>query len=1052
MVDFVGRDEEWIEVERALSAASNGDGRLVLFSGEPGIGKSRFAEETSRRAEGAGFTVAWGRSWEAEGTPAYWPWLEILRTLCEAPGTAEIMRQRMAEAPDLEALLEGGKGAPVVDDVAAARFLICNAVATVLRGCASQTSLLLVLDDLHVADAPSLELLLFVVRALRGARMLVVGTTRPCAFAGAPAIAALLGKTAREGREIALPRMSLDDISRWVKLAAPALLPSAQHVLESSEGIPLFVEQLLATWRKEPERQFLPLGIRDVIHAHLDRIGEPARRLLEVASILGREAPVGTLCAMAVEVDCDSEACIDEALAAAIVTRTKDGNLRFSHVLVRDELYAHVPQARRSKLHFSAALRFFEDPSHIALAAHHVLLGASAAAPDVAVDVVLGAMREASGRYAFAEVAALGERAMKLFSGRLRPEREGALLIHVGEALILSGELDGGRHACRRAAERGEEAHDASLIARAALAFSVDQRLGRDPERIRLLRRAAEALPCEDRPLRAQVLSRLSFALVPPTPEERDEPLRVAREAVAMARRLGDEESVLSMLAVTMSFPEQFEVSERLSLNAEIIAMGERVGRMAHVAPAVSWQVATWIELGRFDAATVELEVAEKRMAGLPAHYRWRAELSRALLATIAGRFGEARTRAREVARACQASGHLEGLLHACIHLVGLPYVSGDADDYAEDDPLVMRTFSARPGSRLFWSYCDAVCGRIDQVREAMALAKTLDLSSVAGSACFGWAVAIAGLTEDAAFFYELARARAVRGPIEFGPGGLATHGPVDLLAGRLAHMAGRKEEAIAHLERSFSYSKQLTSPPFIAQTELALAEVLAHERASEARAYAQSARETAESLGMGAVAQRAREIAERFPPSRTPTRIAAGAPFFIIERRGEMWALSTERGEMLIRETRGMHYLDTLLRAPHRDIHVLELVGVGEQADAGPVLDQRAKRAYRARAEELRETLGEATRNDDLGHATRARAELDALARELARAVGLDGRDKRAASTAQRARINVQRRLRDVIRRVNEQDTNLGRHLELSVRTGTFCRYAPTWPAAEGA
>ena len=102
---------------------------------------------------------------------------------------------------------------------------------------------------------------------------------------------------------------------------------------------------------------------------------------------------------------------------------------------------------------------------------------------------------------------------------------------------------------------------------------------------------------------------------------------------------------------------------------------------------------------------------------------------------------------------------------------------------------------------------------------------------------------------------------------------------------------------------------------------------------------------------------------------------------------------------------------------------------------------------AVLVRAESLRESLAEATAHHDLGRAERARAELDALANELSRAVGIGGRDRRSASPAERARINVQRRIRDVLGRVRAEDPALGEHLELSVRTGVFCVYLPAWP-----
>jgi non-specific serine/threonine protein kinase len=125
--------------------------------------------------------------------------------------------------------------------------------------------------------------------------------------------------------------------------------------------------------------------------------------------------------------------------------------------------------------------------------------------------------------------------------------------------------------------------------------------------------------------------------------------------------------------------------------------------------------------------------------------------------------------------------------------------------------------------------------------------------------------------------------------------------------------------------------------------------------------------------------------------------------------------------------------------------VHVLELAGIDEApADAGSVLDAKAKDQYKSRLEDLENDLEEATRHSDTGRAERARAEIDAIAGELASAVGLGGRDRKAASNVERARVNVQRRLRDAIERIAELDPGLGRYLSASIRTGTYCSFSP--------
>jgi hypothetical protein len=165
------------------------------------------------------------------------------------------------------------------------------------------------------------------------------------------------------------------------------------------------------------------------------------------------------------------------------------------------------------------------------------------------------------------------------------------------------------------------------------------------------------------------------------------------------------------------------------------------------------------------------------------------------------------------------------------------------------------------------------------------------------------------------------------------------------------------------------------------------------------------------------------------------------------------------------LKDRKGLQYLATLLEQPDVEIHAVNLVGggapasggavdpelsIGDGGDAGALLDGPAKAAYRARVEDLREEVEEAERFHDVERAARAREELEFVGQELARAVGLGGRDRRAASTAERARVNVTRAIRGAVRAIAEHDARLGHHLERSVRTGIFCTYAPGPPGPD--
>jgi hypothetical protein len=166
------------------------------------------------------------------------------------------------------------------------------------------------------------------------------------------------------------------------------------------------------------------------------------------------------------------------------------------------------------------------------------------------------------------------------------------------------------------------------------------------------------------------------------------------------------------------------------------------------------------------------------------------------------------------------------------------------------------------------------------------------------------------------------------------------------------------------------------------------------------------------------------------------------------------------------LKDAKGMRYLEQLLLHPEQEFHVMQLIALtagspdedsideGERhaaglrksvgGDAGEILDEKAKRAYRSRLEDLRDGLEEATRFGDRTRAARMQHEIEVLTQQLAQAVGLSGRDRKAASDAERARINVQRRLRNVLTRIGEINPDLGRYLNAAIRTGTYCCYEP--------
>ncbi|HJR23953.1 MAG TPA: hypothetical protein VJ804_00650, partial [Acidimicrobiales bacterium] len=171
-----------------------------------------------------------------------------------------------------------------------------------------------------------------------------------------------------------------------------------------------------------------------------------------------------------------------------------------------------------------------------------------------------------------------------------------------------------------------------------------------------------------------------------------------------------------------------------------------------------------------------------------------------------------------------------------------------------------------------------------------------------------------------------------------------------------------------------------------------------------------------------------------------------------LFRREGDYWTVVYEAQTVRVRDRKGMRYLVRLLTDPGRELHVLDLVASESggsatrsgSGDAGELLDARAKEAYRRRLAETEEDLEEALRNGDDERAAQADAERDFIVRELARAVGLGGRDRRAASDSERARAGVTRAIRQALARIAEHHPELGEHLDRTIRTGTYCAYVP--------
>jgi tetratricopeptide (TPR) repeat protein len=287
--------------------------------------------------------------------------------------------------------------------------------------------------------------------------------------------------------------------------------------------------------------------------------------------------------------------------------------------------------------------------------------------------------------------------------------------------------------------------------------------------------------------------------------------------------------------------------------------------------------------------------------------------------------------------------------------------------------------------------------------------------------------------------------------------GSKAMNASAALAHGRVRLAEGGSAEAERHFEEATRLWHEVGAPYEAAVAKMGLADAhRAQGHVPSAELEAQAARRMFERIGVLAPAERAPHVNVNLTDACAPD-------LHVFRREGDYWAVAFEGRTALVRDLKGMRYVARLLAEPQRELHVLDLVAVeagvptpvdiattqsGHLAlglgDAGPLLDARAKDAYRRRLVEIDEDIEEARTLGDSGRAAQADVERDLLIRELSRAVGLDGRDRRAGATSERARASVTRAIRQALIRVREHHPSLGMHLDRAIRTGTFCAYEP--------
>jgi DNA-binding CsgD family transcriptional regulator len=870
-----------------------------MCHGEPGIGKTRLAEELVARARTKDVSTVWGRAVETDGAPPYWPWRQVIRATA---GVVDIvaLADECGLTDDLGGLapdvfLSGHRavdaGSP--ED----RFRQFDAVGRLLRQVALRRPLVIVLDDIHWADQASLLLLQHVTRMLTDEKFLFVVNYRD---------------TERKYSSIAVDLMR-EPVSREVHLLGlPARAVATQlasvighevndaeveQVCELTGGNPFFVGEVargLAAPRGAVSRSMVTSNLRDAIGARLDRMSLGCMRLVQAASIMGREFGVEFLSAMVGEPVLRCLDFLDEAVGAGLVeVGPTPGKHQFVHALVRDAIEDGLSSAQRVRLHRNAAEAIEttyggQIEGHLFDLAQHWAVAAVEGDAATAAGWIQRAAEEAMRRLAFEDAARLFRQALDVGGGELSDTDRCRLLLAVGAALHASADVVGRLDACLQAAAVARRIGRVDLLAEAPLILEgVFGYPDSDVAAKRLCEEAMTALDPKPSPLRARVTARFAEACMYLCDFENAAP--ASENALRLAHECGDRGALIAALHARRLVCEGPDgVTERERLSDWMLALGREDRNPSVELWARLWRVDTCFERGDLYGVARELEAL-----ALPAQdvggpwARWQLLRGQAVLAQARARFGDARRLAAEAFSVIAPTGHpiaalpRAALLQTVGHHIGQDQESLAANGLAQTpvDPVDFtrqRTLMMVLGP----AHLLAEAGRL---AEAASLYRSLgpaagwrpDPHATLAAYAFGIGVAIAveATDEVAVLRHQLAPYRGLH--VASGAGAVAYLGPVELWLGVAARYVGLLDEAVFDLEQAVRCCAINGAAGFRAEAQYELAVALARRSAGEdlarARSLVADAARQATDLGMVPIASRSGELIEQLDADEPP-------------------------------------------------------------------------------------------------------------------------------------------------------------------------------------
>jgi class 3 adenylate cyclase/tetratricopeptide (TPR) repeat protein len=858
---LVGREHELGLLRELLHQASTGAARLALLSGEPGIGKTRLSTHAALEGRSSGAVVLYGRCDEELRVP-YGPWVEALSHYVEhAP--QEVLRAHIERHGGELARLVPGLRLRFPDlppagetDPDTERYLLWGAVVGLLREASVAEPLVLVLDDLHWADKPTLLLLKHVLIEGQGARALIIGTYRDSDLhRGHPMTEVLADLRREQGVErVAIGGLGQPEIVEIMERAGGHELDEAgvalsYELLRETDGNPFYTGEILrhllesGTIYQREDGRFtvrgelseggrlsglaLPQSVREVLGRRVERLGQETADALSVAAVIGREFDLDLLAVVAERSEDQLLELLEGAVVASVLVESASapGRFSFAHALINHTLYEDLGNTRRARLHRRTAealegLLGAEPGARVGELAQHWALATTAVDVDKAVEYARLAGERALAELAPDEALRWFGQGLELLAAAPESETRRELLVLLGDAQRQAGEA-GYRDTLLEAARLAATAGDVDRQARAVLAtWRGMSSLGqRDAELVAALQAAAGALPTDD-PRRAEILAELAAELTLSTPLEHRRAL--ADEALALARQAGDPRLVCGVLLQhAFAIWVAHTIDERVANLREAVELADRVGDPALQFLAAS-RACNVLEAGDLDGINARIARMTELIETVPQPImRWQLRFTEVSLALMAGRLDAADALAMDAFQV--SGGSADGLTIFGAQIVAIRWEQGRLHELVD---LVAQAVIDNPALPAFKAaHAMALCsaGSYDTARELLDpfvsdrfASIPLDLAWSTTLASWSEVAFRVGANEAAAPLYDLLlpHARTIIW------NGSNVWGPATRHLGRLALMLERYDDAETHLAAATAEHERLAAPIWQADTK----------------------------------------------------------------------------------------------------------------------------------------------------------------------------------------------------------------------------------------